>query len=253
MTQASEHVPHQLPNDHTRVSWLLDGITCKDPTLLAGKAAVQNDTQQRSSFEDAAAYLVQFCPVAKSRTQNPRKRGAASISGVNGDVNGLDTKVSVEKTGVELRWYHAEECAELFNDQKDELREYRRKNGLTGKPKGKKKNGEKGKGKGNKQKAKRLTEASVNKMISSAVATALEFKAEAAFTDSDKLKELIVFMVNAAGKPAKAAKSKSKATVQSVTFKEPIAKEPVATAGPTTLSRLNAIVQKAKKQAEDEA
>jgi hypothetical protein len=40
MRQFTEHITFQLPNDQTRVSYLLDTIQCNDPGLQAAMAQV---------------------------------------------------------------------------------------------------------------------------------------------------------------------------------------------------------------------
>ena len=46
MTVCSAHVSHQLPNGHTRIRYLLDGIEAHDASLLAQMAAVEADTEE---------------------------------------------------------------------------------------------------------------------------------------------------------------------------------------------------------------
>jgi hypothetical protein len=54
MTQCADHVPFQLPNAHTRVGYLLEGIKCSDAGLQAAMASVETDNGpngKRSDFE----------------------------------------------------------------------------------------------------------------------------------------------------------------------------------------------------------
>ena len=82
MRQCAEHVSFQLPNEQTRVKYLLDAIHCNDAPLQAAMALVRNDTDpngKMNSFEAAASYLLPKDPVAKKRVAGT-KRGAAEIS-----------------------------------------------------------------------------------------------------------------------------------------------------------------------------
>ena len=135
MQQCAEHVSYQMPNEHTRVGYLLEGIQCSDAGLQAAMASVRTDNGadgMRNDFEKAAAHLLPYDPVAKKRaavTQN--KRSAAQISSieleeesVKGEVSStmMSKKASIGKTGVHL-WYHTPaEYDNLSNEQKDELR-----------------------------------------------------------------------------------------------------------------------------------
>ena len=61
MQQCAEHIAYQLPNEHTRVGYLLEGIQCSDPGLHAAMASVLMDdgiNGMRSDFEKAAAHLL---------------------------------------------------------------------------------------------------------------------------------------------------------------------------------------------------
>ena len=68
MQQCAEHIAYQLPNEHTRVGYLLEGIQCPDPGLQAAMASVRTDNGangMRSDFERAAAHLLPYDPVAQ--------------------------------------------------------------------------------------------------------------------------------------------------------------------------------------------
>ena len=128
MQQCAEHVPFQLPDEHTRVRYLMDGIQCNDAELQAALAAIRMDTvgpnAKRNNFENAAAFLLPTCPVAKKRKSNNTNR-TATISGVGAEAG---TKAGVGKTGVELRYYKKAEYKQLSEEQKVELKEWRAKN-----------------------------------------------------------------------------------------------------------------------------
>lgn len=130
MQQCSEHVPFQLPNEYTRIGYLLDAIKNSDPELQASMAAIRMDTvgpdAKRNNFENTVAFLLPSDPVARRRKDNDR----ASVSETNANISALDNtgkgaKVSVGKTGVALRFYKKSEYRKLTDEQKLELKEWR--------------------------------------------------------------------------------------------------------------------------------
>jgi hypothetical protein len=59
MEQCAQHVDYQLPNQHSRVGYLLAGIEKNDPGLQAGMAAVRTDkgpNGMRNNFETCCTY-----------------------------------------------------------------------------------------------------------------------------------------------------------------------------------------------------
>ena len=84
MQASAEHVQYQLPNEHSRVGFLLEAIQCSDPRLQAAMASIKTDNGpegMRNNFEATAAHLLPYDPVAKKRS-NGQKRGSAQISSV---------------------------------------------------------------------------------------------------------------------------------------------------------------------------
>jgi len=124
---ASNHVPYQLPEEHTRVGYLLDAIETTDSRLQAALSNVRADMGQggkRSDFEATVAFITPEDPVA--RRFNNRKRGAASISDVDAaQVNISALKPGKGKTGVHLRYHVKDEYDKLTRAQKKELYEWR--------------------------------------------------------------------------------------------------------------------------------
>ena len=160
MQQCAEHVSYQLPNKHTWVGHLLEGIQCTDAGLQAAMASVQTDNGADgmcNDFEKPAAHLLPYDHVAKkcaAATQN--KRGAAQISSINleeesvkGEVSStmMPKKASIRRTGVHLQYHTPADYDDLTNEQKDELREWWRQNPS------KKKSGDKEVKKGGKSKS----------------------------------------------------------------------------------------------------
>jgi hypothetical protein len=72
MQSCTDYVEYQLPTEHTRVGYLLDGIQCNDAGLQAAMASIKIDmtpiTGKRNNFEVAATHLLPYNPVAKKRT-----------------------------------------------------------------------------------------------------------------------------------------------------------------------------------------
>ena len=151
MQECAEHVEFQLPNERTRVGYLLEAIQCGDAPLQAAMALVLNDDGvggKRSDFEATAAFIIPKCPVARRKQQG--KRPIGSISAADG-ASETNTSASISsttgikqgmgKTGVEFRFYKKKEYDQLTKEQKNELREYREKrdNGEDGNKKKKQK------------------------------------------------------------------------------------------------------------------
>ena len=137
MEQCSQHVAFQLPNEQTRVRYLIDNIQCNDAELQASLAAIRMDktgpNAKRNNFENAVQFLLPSDPVAKKRklnNNNPNNNANAQISLVDGNTDGK-LKPSIGKTGVHFRYYKGEEYKTLSNEQKLELREWRSKKGSS--------------------------------------------------------------------------------------------------------------------------
>ena len=65
MQQCSEHVKNQLPNEHARVSYLLEGIQCPDPGLQAAMASIRTDDGpdgMRNNFEASPSHIWTLSP-----------------------------------------------------------------------------------------------------------------------------------------------------------------------------------------------
>jgi hypothetical protein len=72
MEQCAQHIDYQLPNQHSRVGYLLAGIRNNDPGLQAAMAAVQTNKgagDMHNNFEACVAHIVPYCLDAKKRTE----------------------------------------------------------------------------------------------------------------------------------------------------------------------------------------
>jgi hypothetical protein len=113
MEASAEHVQYQLPNEHSRVGFLLDAIQNSDAGLQAAIASVRTDdgpTGKRNNFEATASHLLPYDPVAKKRLAS-NKRGSeiiSSVSGIeeDGHISSIKgSKPAIGKTGVHLRYH----------------------------------------------------------------------------------------------------------------------------------------------------
>jgi hypothetical protein len=132
MQAAAKHVTCQLPNEHSRVGYLLDAMLCNDAGLQAAMASVKTDQAvngMRNDFEAAATHLLPYDPVQKKGVEHSgTKRGSAEISDVTGEevnVSSFGTKKGTGPSGVPLRYHTQAEYKLLDRSQKAELREWR--------------------------------------------------------------------------------------------------------------------------------
>ena len=118
LEEASTHVQFQLPNEFSRVGYLLDNIENNDPDLRAAIASIRaNTNNMRNNFEAAVTFMLPMCPYRKAKS-NSNKNGDqfAEIS----DANALKNFTS-SKTGVDFRWHTPEEYKKLSKAQRIEL------------------------------------------------------------------------------------------------------------------------------------
>ncbi len=136
MQACAEHVQFQLPNEHSRVGFLLDAIECPDAGLQAAMASIRTDNGpdgMRNNFESAVAHLTPYDPVAKKRqgTKRPLDVSVTFAESEAGAVTAAATaansesKASIGKTGVHLRWHTNKEYKKLTKEQAAELWEWR--------------------------------------------------------------------------------------------------------------------------------
>lgn len=137
LEKAADHIEYQLPNERTRVKYLIDNIQCNNPKVEAALANINGDdtpTGKRNNFEAAAAYLLPTCPVATKRRKSGGKTqllADVSSTAAKGDVK---LKKGKGSTGVEFRFHPPKEYKLLNEAQKLELKAWRIEN-LKGKRK----------------------------------------------------------------------------------------------------------------------
>jgi hypothetical protein len=120
LQSCAEHLDYQLPNDRTRVTYLMDAIKCTDPGVIAAMSHIRLDdgaNGMRNNFEMAVTFLLPTDPIIKKKASGD-KRPAADISSV-------EIKKGTGNTGVELRYYDHADYMRLSPDQKHELKEWR--------------------------------------------------------------------------------------------------------------------------------
>ena len=135
----SEHIEYQLPNEHSRVGYLINSIQHNNPGLQAGLANVRLDKgpgSMRGDFETMVAHILTYCPVSK-KCKAGSKRGHTHISvtfaeGDTSEISSFGSKSGVGKTGVHLRFHKHKEYQTLNPEQKSELKEWREKEVAAG-------------------------------------------------------------------------------------------------------------------------
>jgi hypothetical protein len=224
MSQCANHVAFQLPNELTRVTYLLDAIECNDAPLQAAMALVRNDngpTGKLNDFEATASFLLPHDPVAKKRNL-AGKRPSADISDTTGSELRVQPKSGLGRTGVSLRFHTKEEYNALSQDQKDELREHRNQREQDGKgrnlakSKGKNKPRSPNKSPNDKKRLKTMISEAVAKQIESTMTKNAEHD-----ETEDQMRSYIMSVIQSASvKPETSAKV-SATTVASATLKPP--------------------------------
>ena len=118
MQQCAIHVEFQLPNEYSRMGYLVDAIETTDASLQAEMALVRNDDDptngKRSNFEATATCLLPHDPVSKKIQNYPARRNNAEIS----EIDSTKFKSRVGATGVNLRYHKRDEYLKLAVEQK---------------------------------------------------------------------------------------------------------------------------------------
>ncbi len=130
LTECAKHIPVDVPNDHARVTYLMDSLKTVDPTVLAAIIAVrQDEADKHVNFENTFAYLVPVCPdTAKTAKKTGKVAFDASVLGTSGKtqggLGGGNANPGKCSTGVALRYHCHKEFHALNKEQKDELCEW---------------------------------------------------------------------------------------------------------------------------------
>ena len=139
MTEASNHVSHQISDDRTRVGYLISSIESADANVMAALSSIRmDDTGCRENFETASVFLAQICPMISTKGgSKPAVKIGEALAQQN---SGVGT------TGVELRYHTPVEYKLLTQAQRGEVSEYNRNKNPNWKGKVKGKVKDKGKG-----------------------------------------------------------------------------------------------------------
>ena len=65
MQASAEHVQYQLPNEHSRVGFLLEAIQCSDPGLQAAMASIKTDNGLEGMRNNLRPQLLTYCPMTQ--------------------------------------------------------------------------------------------------------------------------------------------------------------------------------------------
>jgi hypothetical protein len=210
MQACAQHVQYQLPNEHSRVGFLLDAIQCSDAGLQAAMASVRTDNGpqgMRNNFETTASHLLPYDPVARKRIAT-NKRDNSLISGVEGDVSAFNAnkKLGIGKTGVHFRFYKKPEYAKLTDEQKLELKEWRENNPDTVK------RGQQDKHKGKETKKQLYSKKEIASLVSKKVKLALEEKASAGKEEEEASAYIMSLVEKALNKQAEQTTANTSST-----------------------------------------
>ena len=152
LQRCAEHVSVELPNERTRVGYLIENIDCQDKDVTTAVSHVRlddsvdatgNPSGMRNDFERAVAFLLPMDPVGKKRrAKRPAAQisaaatpevevGAAAVADPKKGKKGrkVTFKPTCGKTGVEFRYYKPAEFSKLTDEQRAELKEHRMANG----------------------------------------------------------------------------------------------------------------------------
>ena len=120
LVEASQHVQYQVPDEHTRVGYLLDNIEHQDADLRAAIAQIRTNAQgTRDDFEQSVAILLPVDPFTKAPAHKPKVSFEISSTGATKFGRG-------KETGVDLRWHKREEFSNLTSASKNELRAWQK-------------------------------------------------------------------------------------------------------------------------------
>jgi hypothetical protein len=159
LERCAENINCQLPDERSRVQFLLDNIQADNSNVKAALSSIRLDDTangMRNNFEAAVSFLLPTDPVEKKKSKS--KRPLAEVSAAEGEEQpGKKTicnhRAGRGKSGVEFRYHTPHEYQSLSKEQRSELHAYRKQNPS-----------EKGKGKKSKDRKKRF-KAAVSSLV----------------------------------------------------------------------------------------
>ena len=99
MQQCLEHMEYQLPNELTRVGYLLKGIQCPDPGLQAAMASIRTNDGPDSKRNNSAAHILLYDPVAKKQAATGKHPAAQILATTAEDVEVFTSITTKESIG----------------------------------------------------------------------------------------------------------------------------------------------------------
>ena len=108
-----------IPNDQTKVRYLLQSIECDDVGLKSRMEIVQSKDDMKNNFDQTAQYLQEADPVFRRSIKQGGSDSGKPIK--NATASQLNLKQGVGETGVDFRWHPREEYQALSKEQKSEL------------------------------------------------------------------------------------------------------------------------------------
>ena len=109
-----------IPNDQSKVQYLLQSIECDDIGLKLRMEIVQLSEAMKNNFDQMAQYLQEADPVFLCSIKQG-EGGSNTSKSKNVTVLQLNLKQGVGKTGVKFWWYPRDDYQALSKEQRDEL------------------------------------------------------------------------------------------------------------------------------------
>lgn len=115
LVEAAQHAQYQVPDEHTRVGYLIDNLEHQDPNLFAAISQIRTNAQGTcDEFEQSISILLPVNPFLKSV---PSKIVSFDISSTYTTMYGRG-----KGTMVDLCWQKREEFDEISSEVKKKLR-----------------------------------------------------------------------------------------------------------------------------------
>jgi hypothetical protein len=133
LTKCAEHIPVDVPNKQSCVTYLMELINSVDPSVLAALAVLcQDERDKRINFKNAFAYLIVICPIKAKLAKKGKVTFQAGILGAEASTasgyGGDAKKPGFGTTGDALRYHKHKDFLKLSEAQKDELTTWQKAN-----------------------------------------------------------------------------------------------------------------------------
>ena len=125
LQRCAEHVQVELPNDRTKVEYLLGNIECQDKDITAAMSNIQINDRTNVIHQDFERALVLLLPTDTANKGEGAKRNAAQISEIRSSTSsGKCSKKSIlyksnfGKTRVDFWYYESKEYNKLTQEER---------------------------------------------------------------------------------------------------------------------------------------